>query len=37
MIWYVKVEGNEELTEEEIITELEALGLKPGVFKRALM
>lgn len=36
MIWYVKVEGNEELTEEEIITELEALGLKPGVFKKGI-
>lgn len=33
MVWYVRVEGYSELTEEQILNELEAAGLKPGVFK----
>lgn len=32
-VWVVHVEGNERLTEEEILTACEAYGLKPGKWK----
>ena len=33
-VWVVHVEGNERLTEEEILTACEAYGLKPGKWKK---
>jgi similar to stage IV sporulation protein len=35
-IWVVEVDGNEKVSENRIIRELENLGLKPGVFKHSL-
>ena len=33
-IWTVRVEGNERLTEEELLSDCGEMGLKPGVWKR---
>lgn len=35
-VWVVDVNGNDRVSEDRIIRELESLGLKPGVFKYAV-
>ncbi len=35
-IWVVEVKGNQEISQDRIIEELENLGLEPGVFKYSL-